>query len=63
MIILRGITDNIIISHPSYSGVYQDEAKNEIFIKRYIFLGLEPNQKKTDKTVIHVSLSTVGLRR
>ena len=34
MIIPCGINYNIPINHPSYSGVYQDEAKNEIPTKR-----------------------------
>ena len=34
MIIIHGINDNILISHPSNSCVYQDEAKNEISTKR-----------------------------
>ena len=29
MIIFRGINDDILIPHPYYSGVYQDEEKNE----------------------------------
>ena len=32
--LLHGINDNIQISHPSYSGVYQYEAKNESSTKR-----------------------------
>ena len=32
--LLRGINDNILISQPSYSGVYQYEAKNESSTKK-----------------------------
>ena len=31
---LHGINDDILIYHPSYLGVYQDEAKNESSTKR-----------------------------
>ena len=32
--LLNGINNNIIIPHPYYSGVYQDEEKNERSNKR-----------------------------
>ena len=45
MVLLHGINDNIIIPHPSYSGVYQDEEKMRSLIRdKYVF-GIEPNQK------------------
>ena len=34
MMLLHGINDNILISHPYYSGVYKAEAKNDISTKR-----------------------------
>ena len=34
MMIINDINDNILISHPSYWGLYQYEAKNEISTKR-----------------------------
>ena len=44
--LLHSINDNIIIYHPSYSVVYQNEAKNDISTKRWdSIFGLEPNQK------------------
>ena len=30
IMLLHGINDNMLISHPSYLGVYQDESKNDI---------------------------------
>ena len=32
--LLRGINDDILIPHPYYSSVHQDEAKNESSTKR-----------------------------
>ena len=32
--LLNGINDNILFYRPPYSGVYQDEAKNESSAKR-----------------------------
>ena len=34
MMLIHGINDNMIISNPSYLGVYQDETKNESSTKR-----------------------------
>ena len=31
---INGINDNIFIPHPSFSGVYKDEAKKWFFTKR-----------------------------
>ena len=33
MMLLHIINDNILITHLSYSVLYQDEAKNETYIK------------------------------
>ena len=52
--LLVGINHNIITTHTYYLGVYQYEAKNDSFNKRYIFLGSEPNQNKTDKRAVNV---------
>ena len=35
--ILHGINDNVLISHSSYSGIYQYVAKNESSTKRETF--------------------------
>ena len=43
-----GINDIILISHLSYSGYFQDEAKNESSTRRCLFLGW--NQTKTKLT-------------
>ena len=56
--LLHVINDNILISHLPYSGVYQYEAKNESSTKR-LYFGLEPDQKNTDKPVVHVSPSAL----
>ena len=57
--LLLGIKDNILISCPSYSSLYQDEDKVwNVYKEMNIFwVGTKP--KKTDKTVVHVSLLTV----
>ena len=55
---LCGINYDILISYPSYSDVYQYEAKMRALQRGNIF-ELEPNQK-TDKMVVHISLSTLG---
>ena len=47
--LFHGINDNILISHLSYLGVYQDEAKNDISTKISICLGLELNQTNLTK--------------
>ena len=62
MVLLHGINDNIMIPHPSYSGVYQDKAKKTRSLQRdeYSF-GSETN-KKTDKRAVHVSLSRLELK-
>ena len=57
--LIHGINDNIIIPHPSYLGVFQDEAKNESSNKISMFLGGWNKTKKTDKREVHGSLSTV----
>ena len=59
MVLLHGIYDNIKITDPSYSGVYQDEAKTRA-LQSDIFLGRNQT-KKTDKMVVHVSPSTMGI--
>ena len=56
---IRGINYNIIISHPSYSSVYQDEAKMRSLKDINFCLALVPNQKN-DKTVVHIYSPTVG---
>ena len=56
MMLLHDINDNILITHLSYLGVYQDKAKKWDLYKEMIYFGLEPNPPKTDKTVMHVTL-------
>ena len=57
--ILHGIKDNIPITHPSYYCVYQDKAKQwELYKEINTVLGWNQT-KKTDKTVVHVSTSTL----
>ena len=59
--LLCGINDNILIPHPSYSGVYQDETKKVRNLSRYKYvLGVEPN-KENWKTVVHFYLSTLDM--
>ena len=62
MVLIHSINDNILIPFLSYSGVYWDEAKKtrDLGIDKYV-LGLEPNQKN-DKTAVHVSPSTLGIK-
>ena len=43
--LLRGINYTILIYHPSYSGVYQNEAKMRALQRDKYFSGLEPNKK------------------
>ena len=60
MMFLHGINDNLLISHPSYLGVCQDEAKNESSTKRYLLSGgLEPNFFY--KTVVHVTREIINI--
>ena len=62
MILIRGINYNILIFQLYKSGVYQDEAKTWCLYKEInVFLGLEPNQKETYKTVVHASSSIFGI--
>ena len=49
MVLLHGINNIIIIYHPSYLGIYQDEAKNEYSNKILKKIGSEPNQKALKK--------------
>ena len=55
--IFNSINNNILISHPSYSDVYQDEANNWELYKNIIVFVLEPSWIKTDKTGVQVSSS------
>ena len=60
MMLLHGINDNIPISHPSYLVVYQEKQEmREIYKVIDFVFGSEPNQKKTDKTAVHLSLSAL----
>ena len=44
--LLNDINDNIIIPHPYYSGVYQDESKNRAPTRDKYLFESEPNPKK-----------------
>ena len=44
--LLHGINDNILITHLSYSGMYQDEANMRALQRDKYFFGLEPNPPK-----------------
>ena len=57
MVLLHDINDHILIPHPYYSGVYQDEAKKQELYKEINIFGVGTKQNKTDKTVVHVTLS------
>ena len=57
--LLRDINDNILIYHLSYSGVYQDKAKNNSSTKRS-FLLLGWNQiKETIRYEVHITHATM----
>ena len=58
--LLCGINDNVIISHPSYLGVYQYEAKMGALQRDRYFLGWYQT-KKTDKTVVHVTDEIINI--
>ena len=55
--LLCGINDNILISRPSYLGLYQYEAFKKDFYKEINIFGVGTKPKKNDKTMVHVSLS------
>ena len=59
--LIHGINDNIRIPHLSYLGVYQYEFNMRALQKdKYLFwVGTKP--QKTDKTVVHISTSALGI--
>ena len=59
MIFLRSIHDSILIIHLSYLGVYQDESKIRALQINDIFGGFGTQLPKSNKTVVHVSTSTL----
>ena len=61
--LIHYINNNIQISHPSYSGVYQDEYKKlEIYQEINIFWGWNQN-KKTVETAVHVTRAIINIRK
>ena len=46
MMIIHGINENILITQPSYSALYQDEKK---YIYKYIYIYMGWNQTKTPR--------------
>ena len=55
------IDNNIIISHPFYSGLFQDESKNwYLYQDISIFVGLEP-KIKTTKTAVQVIHAIINM--
>ena len=63
IMLLHGKNDNIIIPMLSYLGVYQYEAKKwEIYKDIILFLGWNQT-KKTDKKVVHVSPTSLVIKK
>ena len=52
----------MIIPHPSYLGVYQDEEKMRSLQSDKYLLGWNQTKKETGKMVVHISLSTLGIK-
>ena len=57
--LLHYMNDNILISHPSYLGVYQYEAKNESFTKISIFGVGTKSPEKTGETSVQVTVAII----
>ena len=57
MMFIHGIDNNILNSGALFFGVYQ-ENERDLTIGKY-FWGVGTKPIKTDKTVVHVSLSTL----
>ena len=55
MMILHYTNNNIIISHPYYLGVYQDESENSELYQEIIVLGVGTKTKTTAETVVRVT--------
>ena len=60
--LLHGINDNILIPNLYYLGVYQDEAKILELYKEINIFWVGIKQTKTDKTAVHVSPTTLGIK-
>ena len=59
--LLHGINDDILISNPSYSGVYQYETeKLELYKEINIYFRLEPS-KKTAETVVQITHAIINI--
>ena len=57
MMFIHGIDNNILNSGAFFFGIYQ-ENERDLTIGKY-FWGVGTKPRKTDKTVVHVSLSTL----
>ena len=62
IMLLFSMNSNILIPHPSYLGVYQDEEKTRALQSdKYLFwVGTKKNF--FDKTVVHVYPLTLGIK-
>ena len=61
MTLLHDINNNILISHPSYSGVYQDRyEKWELHQEINDYFGWNQKQSKTAETVVNVTPSILN---
>ena len=58
--LLNNINNDILIYHPSYSGVYQDEFENDISTNRYIVLGIGIKTKNAE-TVVCVAHARINI--
>ena len=58
--LLHGINDNILISHPSSLGVYQYDAKNKTLQRDNLGEGWNQTPK-TDKTKVHVTHAIMNI--
>ena len=57
--LIHGINDNILIPKLSYFGAYQDGLKMRDIQRDHFWGGVGNKPKKTDKTVVHISPSTL----
>ena len=62
--LLHNINNNILIYHPSYPDLYQDEAKKRELQKEiniYFWVGTKP--KKTYNTVVHLTHAIINIKK
>ena len=60
MVFIHTIDNNILNYGALVSRVYQKNENARALTRDKHFFGLEPNPQNTDKTVVHVSPSTLG---